>query len=91
MISCYKQLHRHIIHMWISLGTPLQLVTGKSCNLPDLTMGNVASQIVSDTEAVQKVLESILKTTSSCREAIEHSRLKDCQNLRVEGYQHQGS
>ena len=40
--------------------TPLQLVTGKSCNLPGLTMGNVASESVSDIEAVQKVMERIL-------------------------------
>ena len=33
--------------------TSLPLVTGKSCNIPGLTMGNEAMESVSETEAVQ--------------------------------------
>ena len=41
---------------------PLQLVTGKSCNLPQLTMGSEATESVSDTEAVQRVMERLWRT-----------------------------
>ena len=33
--------------------TPLKHVIGKSCNLLSLTMGNVTSEIISDTEAMK--------------------------------------
>lgn len=36
--------------------TPMQLVTGKSCNLLVLTLENEATESVSDTEAVQRVI-----------------------------------
>ena len=68
----------------------LQRVTGKSCNLPGLILGSEASQSVSDTEAVQKVMERILKTTAEFREADMWMKLKDCQGVRVRQYQHQG-
>ena len=42
--------------------THLQLVTGKSCNLPGLPMGNETTESVLDTEAVQNVMERIPKT-----------------------------
>ena len=42
--------------------TPLQLVTGKSFVLLGLTMGNEATESLLDTEAVQKVIERLMKT-----------------------------
>ena len=44
--------------------TPLQLVTGKAVSLPGLTTGNVATESMTDSEAVQQTLELLTKTTS---------------------------
>ena len=44
--------------------TPLQLVTGKAVSLPGLTMGNVATESMTDSEAVQQTLELLNKTIS---------------------------
>ena len=49
-------------------------MTGKSCNLPGLTMGNVASESVSATEAVENLMERILKTMAEFREAGMHRK-----------------
>ena len=65
--------------------TPLQLVTGKSCNLPGLTVGNEATVSISEIEAVQKVMEIIIKF----RKAEIRTKLKDCQGVQVRGFQHQ--
>lgn len=40
----------------------LQLVTGKSCNLPGLKMSNEATESVLETETVQRVMERLLQT-----------------------------
>ena len=68
--------------------TPLQLVTGKSCSLPGLTMGSVAKESVLGMEAVQKVMERLLKTQEEFRKAEVRAKLNDCQKVRVRGYQH---
>ena len=44
--------------------TPLQLVTGKAVTLPSLTTGNVATESLTDCEAVQRTMEILTKTTS---------------------------
>ena len=49
--------------------TPFQLVTRKSCTHPGLTLGSVETERVSDTEALQNVMEKILKTTAELRDA----------------------
>ena len=67
---------------------PLQLVTGKACNLPGLKLGNKATESVSDTEAVQKVMERLLKTQEEFWKAEMRLKLKDCQGVRVKEYQH---
>ena len=70
--------------------TPLQLVIGKSCNLLGLKRCNVASERVSDTEALQIVMERILNTAAEFREAEMCLKLKDCQKVGIRKYQHQG-
>ena len=67
---------------------PLQLVTGKACNLPGLTMGNEATESVLDTEAVQKVIEEFLRTQEEFRKVEMRLKLKDCQDVRVREYLH---
>ena len=66
--------------------TPLQLRTGKSCNLLGLTIGNVASGTVSDKKTVPNVMERILTTRAEFREAEMHLKLEDCQKVRVREY-----
>ena len=70
--------------------THLQLVTGKSCNLPGLTMGNEATESVLDREAVQNVMERILKTQEKFREVVMRMKIKDCQGVPGRKYQHRG-
>ena len=41
-----------------------------------------------DTEAVQKVMERLLKTQEEFRKAEVRAKLNDCQMVRVRGYQH---
>ena len=72
----------------INLGyTPLQLVTGKAVTLPGLTIGNKATESMTDCEAVQKTRETIKKTTSEFCEAEMSKKQKDCQGLRTQAYQ----
>ena len=42
--------------------SPLQLVTGKAVAIPSLSMGNEANERVTDSEAVQRTIETINKT-----------------------------
>ena len=48
---------------------PLQLVTGKSCYHLGLITGNEATESVSDTEVVQRVMERLLRTKEEFRKA----------------------
>ena len=68
--------------------TPLQLVTGKAVSLPGLTTGNVVTESMTDSEAVQRTLELLNKTISEFREAEMRKKLKDCQGVRIQAYQH---
>ena len=43
--------------------TPLQLVTGKAVTLPGLTTRNMATKSLTDSEAVQRTMELLAKTT----------------------------
>ena len=60
---------------------PFQLVTRKACNMPGLTLGNVARESVFETEAVQKVMERLLKIQTKFREVEMHMKLKHCQGI----------
>ena len=70
--------------------SPLQLVTGKAVTLPGLTTGNVASESMTDCEAVQQTLENLNRIFSDFREADTRKKLKECQGIRVQAYQHLG-
>ena len=68
--------------------TPLQLVTEKAVSLPGLTTGNIATESMTDSEAVQRTLELLTKTTQEFRESEMRKKLKDCQGVRIQAYQH---
>lgn len=61
----------------------LTLVTGKAVNIPGLTMITVASESMTDAEAIRRIMETIQKTTTEFREAEMKMKLKECQNIRV--------
>ena len=67
---------------------PLQLVTGKAVTLPGLTTGNEASESMTDSEAVQRTIENLMRTVSEFREADMRKKLKECQEYRTSAYQH---
>merc|ERR1712180_586619 len=71
--------------------SPLTLVTGKAVSIPGLTMGNEGSESLTDVEAVNRIMETIHKVTKEFREAETKEKLKDCQEIRVRSYQHQGN
>ena len=71
--------------------SPLQLVTGKAVSLPGLTTGSVASESMTDSEAVQRTVENLSRTVAEFREADMRRKLKECQSQRVMTYQHLGS
>ena len=68
--------------------SPLQLMTGKAVTLPGLTTGNVATESMTDTEAVQRTMENLVKITSEFCEADMNCKLKEYQGIRVQVYQH---
>ena len=70
--------------------TPLQLVSGKLVTLPGLTIGNEATESMTDCEAVQRKLETLNRITSELLEAEMRKKLKDCQGIKTQAYQHQG-
>ena len=53
-------------------------------------MKNVALHSVSDTEAVQNVMERILKTMAEFREEEMRLKLKDCHKVRIRGSNKEG-
>ena len=53
-------------------------------------MRNEATESVSDMEAVQRVMERLLKTQTEFREAEMRMKIKDCQGVRVKSNQHRG-
>ena len=67
--------------------TALQLVTGKKVTLPGLTTGNKATESSTDSEAVQKTMELLAKTTSEFSEVGMRKKLNECQGLRTQAYQ----
>ena len=69
---------------------PLQLVTGKAVTLPGLTTGNVATESLTDAEAVQKTIENIAKIIAQFHETEMRQKLKDFQGYRTQSYKHIG-
>ena len=47
--------------------SPLQLATGKTELIPGLTIGNVATESMTDAEAVKKIMETLTKTIAEFR------------------------
>ena len=70
--------------------SPLQLVTGKAVKIPGLTIRNVTSDSMSDSEAVQRTIENLTIIITKFREADMRQKLKDCQKFRTQAYQHFG-
>ena len=56
--------------------------------IPGLTTGNQATESMTDSEAVWRTMENLMRITSELRESDMKKKLKDCQNLRVRDYQH---
>ena len=68
----------------------MQLATGKTVLNPGLTIGNVATESMTDAEAVKKTIETLTKTIVELRETDMKKKLKECQRVKVMAYQHQG-
>ena len=48
----------------------------------------MATESLTDSEAVQRTMEQLAKTTQEFREADMRRKLKECQGLRTQAYQH---
>lgn len=70
--------------------SPLKLVTGKAVSIPGLTTGDLASESMSDSEAVRRTMENLTRIISVFREADMCQKLKDSQGYRTQAYQHLG-
>ena len=68
--------------------SPLQLVTIKAVTLPGLTMGNTATESMTDCEAVQRTMENLNKVVTEFRDGDIKQKLKECQDQRIQAYQH---
>ena len=53
-----------------------------------LTCGNAATESMTDSKAVRRTLENLMKVTSEFREADMRRKLIECQKVRVKSYQH---
>ena len=67
---------------------PLQLVTGQVVTVPGLTTGNIATESMTDSEAVRRTMENLMKITSEFCECDMRRKLKECQDVCVQEYQH---
>ena len=63
---------------------------GKAVCIPGLTMGNVATESMTDAEAVKKTMENLTKIIAEFREVDMRKKLDECQRVRVMAYQHLG-
>ena len=62
--------------------SPLPLATGKAVSIPGLTIGNVATESMTDAEAVKKIIQTLTKTMVELRET-DMKKLKECQRVKV--------
>ena len=67
---------------------PLQLATGKAVTIPGLTTGNVATESVTEAEAVKNTIDRMRKLVEEFRTADMNKKLKECLNMKVFKYQH---
>ena len=70
--------------------SPLQLVTRKAVTVPGLTTSNVATKSITDSEAVRRTMENLVKITSKFCESDMRRKLKECQGVLIQLYQHLG-
>ena len=63
-------------------------MTGKAVTLPGLTTGNVATESMTNSKVIQRTMENLTKITAEFREADMRQKLKECQDIRVQSYQH---
>ena len=49
--------------------SPLQLVTGQAVSIPGLTTGNEVTESMTDSEAVRRTMENLMRITSEFRES----------------------
>ena len=57
------------------------LITGKAITIPGLTIGNEATEHLTNSEAIQSTMETINKTISKFREAKMSTKLKEYQKF----------
>ena len=62
--------------------TPLTLVTGKTVFFPGVSNGNVATESLTDSEAVRKIIERHAVTTKEFRQAEYVSKLRTAAKTR---------
>ena len=63
-------------------------MTGKSVTLSGLTTENTETESITDCEAVQRTMENLNKTIAEFREANMKKKLRECQRLKIQAYQH---
>ena len=68
--------------------SPLQLVTGQAVMVPGLTTGNIATESMTDSKAVRRTIENLMKITSEFWESDMRKKLKECQDVWIQEYQH---
>ena len=68
--------------------SPLQLVTGQAVLIPGLTTGNEATESMTDSETFRRAMENQMRIMAEFRESDMRMKLKDCQNVQIQNYQH---
>ena len=53
-------------------------MTGKAVTIPGLAAGSITSESMTDSEAVQKMMQNLTRTMSEFQEAVMRQKLKDC-------------
>ena len=61
---------------------PMRLVTGKSSNIPGITVGNEATEAMFDSEAIQKIMERHHEFIKKFREVEYSEKIKKAANTR---------
>ena len=69
--------------------SPLQIATGKSVTIPGLTTGTLASESVTEAEAVRNVMDRMRKMVEEFRTIEMKHKLEDSLKLNTYKYQHQ--
>ena len=58
--------------------------------IPGHTTCNVATESMTNSEAIRRTMENLMRITSECQELDMRKKLKDCQDIHVCEYQHHG-